>query len=283
MKLTEAQRLAKKREYYYANRDKWREYAQKRKAEKSTFTPKNDIKFNGNEKEMVRNTVLKYAKETGDLLDMYGASGEMFNKVRKEAKRVNITSIDDGRSFKNKGKLKSTFNHTKGTMFTSLSNYINKATDENRKGTIWLDYCGPLSNETRNDLRKLYGITKSKGYLFITLLKARETYLPAGTDREMYDAMSQAFIKKDLKSAGIKITPIFQYEYKSIPEYQTRKKGGPSPIGVYGYKYTKDENFVKRLLAREAKAVKSMFSKKQIKNMIQALEKLGYQISNQNG
>lgn len=277
---TEAERLAKKRAYYNANKHKWREYAQRKK--QNVIPTKNDIKFNNKEKEMVRDVILKCAKETKDLLDFYGATGEMYNKVKKEAKQVNVTSIDDGRSFKNKGTLQTKFKKTKGTIFTSLSNYIKKATDADRKGTIWLDPCGPLNSELRNDLRKLYTITKKNGYLFITLLKARETYLPAGTDREMYDAITQAFIKKDLAEAGIKITKFFYHEYKSIPEYQARVGTGTSPIAVYGYKYTKDENKVARILAKEAKEVKSMFTKKQIGNMIQALEKLGYQISNPN-
>ena len=240
-----------------------------------------NIKFNGSEKEMVRNTVLKCAKKTKDLFDFYGGSGEMYHLANK-VKNLNITSIDDGRSFNNQKELTELFKNLKGTKLTSLETVLSNATEADQKGTIWLDYCGPLSTTTRNDLRNLYPIMKKKGYFFITLLKGRETIMSAGTDREIIDAITQSYIKKDLKEAGVKITPMFSHEYKSIPEYEGRKIKGATPIGVYGFKYTKDEAKIKRLMKKKANALKSLYSVKQTKDMIKALETLGYIVNSPN-
>lgn len=282
MTLTMKQRIiakAKKKEYM---RIYMQEYAKRRKEKKANATPITkaapSVKFNGDEKKKVRETVLSYAKKTGDLLDFYGTSGEMYHEAKK-LKNLNVLSIDDGRSFGNAKELKKIFKKNPDTKLTSLKSLIENATEEDQKGTIWADYCGPLSSKTREDLKNIHPIMKNKGYFFITLLRGRETLMGAGTDRDVINAVTQKFIKKDLKEAGINVKRIFHHEYKSIPEYEGRSKFGVTPIGVDGYKYTKDVAYIKRMQKKNQKKAESMLSKKQIKNMMKQLAKCGYTIT----
>lgn len=263
-----------------------RDWYRKNKAsskQKNKQSGKQSIKFSGKEKSIVRDTILASAKKTGDMLDFYGASGEMYKKVKKEAPKVKITSIDSGKDFNNTEALQKLFKGKKDLQVTCFENYARTATEKEQKGTIWLDYCGPMSSMAIQDLEIAYKAMKKSGYIYITFLKARESFMAKDTAREVVNEIIPKIIQKTLKKTGIKTKAIFNHEYQSTPDYAEREVNRHVPMGVYGFKYTKDEAFIKRLAKKtqkkEAEKIKSMYTRKQINEMVNALNIIGYTIT----
>lgn len=198
---------------------------------------KKDISFNCIEKQKVRNKIIEYSKKCNSILDLYG-NGEFYKLAKKN--KLNITSIDDGRDFNNIEILKK----EKNVIITSLRQYaINNATRISHD-LMWLDFCGTLNKPFINKtIPFLPNIMEKKGFLFITLLHARESYIKKGEQRKKIDKTTQNIIKKSFAIEGIKLRKIEKIEYNSIPKYNERKKKGGTPMVVFGFSWSKKENF----------------------------------------
>lgn len=271
--------LEQKRE---KNRLYMREYSKRKKLE-AKLEGKKSITFTGPDKDIVRETILNSARETNDLLDLYG-TGQMFNKVRKEAKKINITSIDTGQSFNNSTLIKQAAKKDpKHVKEISFANYANTATEAEQKGTIWLDFCSAFSSPVIENLEIAQKAMKKKGYLYVTLMNGREQFMAKGTARRVTNKVFTALMKEILRENGITAKPCFNHEYKSSPNYEGRNKWKEVQMSVYGYKYTKNEAYIKRKEEKEAQAnlkkLKSTYSKKEIRDMVKALEFAGYSIN----
>lgn len=275
-----AKKAAYARTYYAKNKTK---LSKGYKANYNAKKGRKAIKFTSAGKEQVRQQILKSAKETGDLFELFGASGENYHKVRKEAPKVNITSIDSGKDFKNEEALRKLFKKLEGCKVSTIKDHAKTATTADQKGTLWFDYCGPMSNAAIEDIEIAHKIMKHKGYFYITLLKARESFMAKDTAREVINEIIPLIIKKTFAKSGIKARPFYHHEYQSAPDYSTRKTNRTVPMGVYGFKFIKDEAFIKRAEKKtqkeNEKKIKSIYTAKQIKEMVNTLNTIGYTIT----
>ena len=195
------------------------------------------IRFDNQHKSIVRNMVLRYAKKTEDLGDFYGTGG-MYDLVKRRAPDVDILSIDTGHDFKNKKELKKTFLKRPGTRMISFRNLAKE--ESTKKATWWLDYCGSFSNQTIEDIHAAPKVMKRKGYVFITLQKARECFMSKGTSRKIINKIILQMMEQTFKEVGIKVKLFWSYEYKSIPRYEGREKVNIRiPMETYGFRYVK--------------------------------------------
>jgi hypothetical protein len=193
-----------------------------------------DIKFNGEAKCIVRHMIMHYAKKGKRMLDLYG-NGESY-KLAKE-KKIPILSIDDGRDFKNYKKLKNDMNG-EDMQFISLRRLaLQGYTMQDKFDTMWLDFCGLLNKDfVKDTIPYLPNIMRPTGYLFITLMHAREPY---GKDlkRIQIDRLTKKKIRQAYAKENIKLYKLLEYPYQSFPAYKERKKTGSTPMIVYGFKW----------------------------------------------
>lgn len=196
-----------------------------------------DITFNGNEKAKIRDFILDHAGQGNNFLELYG-NGECYRLAKSIG--INILSIDDGRSFKNKTKLKKEMNGKDKILISLKDLCLLKMKRKN--DVIWLDYCGAWNKDVQETIPLLPNIMDNKGTLFITLLCGRENILPKGTIREIIDKAVIDIIKQDFKKAKIKTKTFFKKSYLSKPQYGTRKKTGNTRMIVHGLTWEKINN-----------------------------------------
>lgn len=275
---TKEQMRKYKREYM---RTYMREYTKRKKLENKQKAKKS-ITFNSPDKDIVRNTILESARKTGDLLDLYG-NGQMFQKVRNEAKKVKIISIDTGKNFNNSQEIrKAAKKYPKYIKEISFADYASNATEADQKGTIWLDFCSPFSNPVIENLKIAPKAMKKKGFLYVTLRNGREQFMAKGTARRVTNRVFTTLMKEILRENGINAQSHFNHTYNSSSVYQGKTQRKGVQMSVYGYKYTKNETFIKRKEQREKRAqqrkLKSMYTKKEIRNIIEALQLAGFSV-----
>jgi hypothetical protein len=263
-----------------------REYT-KRKRLKAKLKAKESTIFVGPDKDLIRNTILESMRKTGDGLDLLG-NGQMFEKVKKEAKNVNITSIDTGEGFNNNTYIKKMTKKYPGQVQQiSFADYANNATEAEQKGTIWLDVCGAFSDKMITNLEVAPKAMKKKGNIFITLMHGREQFMVKETSRRVTNKVIINTIKEVLREGGVKTNLIFKHDYKSSADYKGKNKWKTFQMTTYGLKYTKNEAYIKAKAKREAqaqlKAIKAKYTKKEIDNMVKALQLAGYSINASQG
>lgn len=192
-----------------------------------------DIKFDGSEKAKIRDYVLQHAGQGKNFLELYG-NGENYRLAKSIG--INILSIDDGRDFDNKARLKKEMNG-KDKMLISLKDLC-LLKMKRKNDVIWLDYCGSFNKDVQETIPFIPNVMANKGTMFITLLCGRENFLPKGTIRELIDATAVNLIKHHFKKAGVIIKPFFKKSYLSKPKYNTRKKEGATRMIVHGLTWT---------------------------------------------
>jgi hypothetical protein len=195
---------------------------------------KKDIKFNGKEKNTIRNIILTHAKKAKKMLDLYG-NGEFFNLAIKH--KINILSIDDGRDFKNYETLKKEMTGPNKKIISLRRLALQGFGMKQKFDIMWLDFCGLLNREfVKDTIPYLPNIMTKKGYLFITLMHAREPY-GKGLTRKQIDRITKNKIRQAYAKEGIKLSKLIEFPYNSHPTYEKRKKKGGTPMIIYGFKW----------------------------------------------
>ena len=188
----------------------------------------------------IRDTIARIAKESKSFLELYG-EGDMYRYCK--ALGVNILSIDNGKSFKHMPEYETHLKRLKRELrgkdkkFISLQDLAK--TSRRKHDVIWLDYCGPLSNDVWNDITALPRIMEDTGTIFITYQEGRENGLPGGTMRKVINETYARITKLAFKKAGLKVEKIIKRQYLSDAKWEGKTRKTPKKMITIGFEWTK--------------------------------------------
>ena len=197
-------------------------------------TTRKDILFSGKEKAEIRERILAHAQKGKSFLDLYG-NGENYRLMKERG--IKGISVDDGRDFKNEEKLKIDLKG-EDKMLISLKDLARLKTAK-KHDSMWLDFCGAVNKDVIETLKHMPNIMENEGRIWFTLLCGRENILPRGTVRTIIDKAVLSIIKYEMKEVDISLKHNWSKSYLSTPEYQTRKKKGPTRMIVHEFDWKK--------------------------------------------
>ena len=190
---------------------------------------KDKIIYGAPEKEAQRRYI---AEKPIKKLLMFLGSGQQHEFMEKNYPKTEILSIDNDREV-------GVRIAKKNQRYIGLKELCDEGKE--KFDGIHTDYMSEYGNPIMADMENLYKIMDNKGFLFITVQRKREKFLPKGMGRARIITTTIQEVQKIMARRGIILELETLSEYISHPEYKERNKDANwgCPMITYGFSWKK--------------------------------------------